>query len=150
SLVETGTLRRGSRVPSIAELTRALDVGKNTVVLALSDLCTEGLLESRERLGFFVRSAPLRPRARRTRIADLRLDAIAHGMATILVQNAEGLVTVGSGTTAEGVLATNEWRRTLGRFEARDPERNLRYADPLGEPNLRDAIAARVPNASPD
>lgn len=149
-LVETGTLRRGSRVPSIAELVRALDVGKNTVVLALSDLCTSGLLESRERLGFFVRSAPVRERARRTRIADLRLDAIAHGMATILVQNAEGLVTVGSGTTAEGVLATPEWRRTLGRFEARDPERNLRYADPLGEPSLRDAIASRIGHASPD
>ena len=150
TLVQSGTLRRGSRVPSIAELTRALDVGKNTVVLALSDLCGDGMLESRERLGFFVRSAPVRQLAKRTRIADLRVDAIAHGMATILVQNAEGLVTVGSGTTAESVLATNEWRRTLGRFEARDPERNLRYADPLGEPRLRDAIAARLGNASPD
>jgi DNA-binding transcriptional MocR family regulator len=149
-LVDSGALRRGSRVPSIAELTRALDVGKNTVVVALSDLCSDGLLESRERLGFFVRSAPMRERARRTRIADLRLDAVAHGMATILVQSADGLVTVGSGTTAESVLATPEWRKTLGRFESRDPERNLRYADPFGEPSLRDAIAARAPHASPD
>jgi DNA-binding transcriptional MocR family regulator len=148
--IESGALRRGSRVPSIAELVKTLDVGKNTVVLALADLCAEGVIESKERLGFFVRSAKQQERAHRTRISELRVDAVAHGMATILVQNAEGLVTVGSGTTAESVLATPEWRRALTKFEPRDPERSLRYADPLGEPRLRDVIAAREPGVSPD
>jgi DNA-binding GntR family transcriptional regulator len=82
ALLASGALRRGSRLPSIVELSRAVDVGKNTVVSALDDLCGEGLLEARERQGFFVRGSPRVQRATATRMADLRLDAVAHGMAT--------------------------------------------------------------------
>ena len=146
-LVETGALRRGSRVPSIVELTRALDVGKNTVVAALDDLCGEGLLEARERQGFFVRGSISRSkpehRATATRLADLRLDAVAHGMATVLGQSSDDFVTVGSGTTAESLLATPEWSGMLKRAAPREPLTGLRYADPLGEPRLRDLIASR-------
>src|SRR5690242_14633876 len=52
ALVASGALRRGSRVPSIIELSRALDVAKNTVIAALDELCGEGVLEARERQGF--------------------------------------------------------------------------------------------------
>jgi DNA-binding transcriptional MocR family regulator len=148
-LLASGALRRGSRVPSIVELTRALDVGKNTVVAALDDLCGEGLLEARERQGFFVRStAPggrggaARP-ATATRLADLRLDAVAHGMATVLGQSSDDFVTIGSGTTAESLLSTPEWSGMLRRAAPREPMTGLRYADPLGEPRLREVIAAR-------
>lgn len=152
SLLASGALRRGSRVPSILDLAKTLGVAKNTVIDALDQLCTEGVLESRERQGFFVRSAPRVARSKPTRIADLRVDAVAHGMATILVQSGgEDLVTVGSGTTCESVLATREWSHMLKRAEPRHPSHGLRYADPLGEPRLRDVIAAHVgPHASPD
>jgi DNA-binding transcriptional MocR family regulator len=148
-LVASGVLRRGSRVPSIVELTRVLDVGKNTVVGALDDLCAEGLLEARERQGFFVRTtAPSgrdagAKRAMATRLADLRLDAVAHGMATVLGQSSEDFVTIGSGTTAESLLATPEWSGMLRRAPPREPLTGLRYADPLGEPRLREVIASR-------
>ncbi|HEX7667193.1 MAG TPA: PLP-dependent aminotransferase family protein [Polyangiaceae bacterium] len=154
SLLASGALRRGSRLPSILELARTLGVAKNTVIDALDRLCTEGILESRERQGFFVRSAPRVARSKPTRIADLRVDAVAHGMATILVQTGGGgedLVTVGSGTTCESVLSTREWTQTLKRAEPRDPTKGLRYADPLGEPRLRDVIASYVgSHVSPD
>ena len=75
SLLASGALRRGSRLPSILELARTLGVAKNTVIDALDRLCTEGILESRERQGFFVRSAPRVARSKPTRIADLRVDA---------------------------------------------------------------------------
>lgn len=160
-LVASGALRRGSRVPSIVELTRALDVGKNTVVAALDNLCGEGVLEARERQGFFVRTqggaarAASSRRATATRLADLRLDAVAHGMATVLGQSSDDFVTIGSGTTAESLLATPEWSAMLRRAPPRDPMSGLRYADPLGEPRLRDVIAARggaggAAAASPD
>jgi len=150
-LVTSGALRRGSRVPSIVELTRALDVGKNTVVAALADLCGEGVLEARQRQGFFVRAtgagraavAALTKRATATRLADLRIDAVAHGMATVLGQSSDDFVTIGSGTTAETLLATPEWTGMLRRAAPREPLTGLRYADPMGEPRLRDVIAAR-------
>jgi DNA-binding transcriptional MocR family regulator len=150
ALLASGALRRGARVPSIVELARALDVGKNTVVAALDDLCGEGLLEPRERQGFFVRSTPSgraggtrRATAMATRLADLRIDAVAHGMATVLGQSSDDFVTIGSGTTAETLLATPEWSSMLRRAAPREPLTGLRYADPLGEPRLREVIAAR-------
>jgi len=90
-----------------------------------------------------VRSAPRATPSKATRIADLRLDAVAHGMATVLVHSGDDFVTIGSGTTAESLLATPEWSGMLKRAAVRDPHTGLRYADPLGEPRLRDVIAAR-------
>jgi DNA-binding transcriptional MocR family regulator len=142
-LIETGVLRRGARLPSILELTRTLEVAKNTVIGALDELCGEGVLEARERQGFFVKSARRRPRARETRLSDLAVDRVAHGMATVLVESGEGFVPIGSGMAAESLLATPEWSAALRTAPPRDPHTALRYADPLGEPLLREVIAAR-------
>ncbi len=142
-LVASGALRRGSRVPSILELSRALAVAKNTVIAALDELCGEGLLEARPRQGFFVRSVRRRERARATRLTDLEIDRVAHGMASILVNSGDGFIPIGSGTAAESLLATPEWTATLRSAPPRSPMESLRYADPMGEPHLREAIAAR-------
>src|SRR3954470_20243874 len=109
SMIDAGALRRGSRLPSILELARSLDVAKNTVIGALDELCGEGVLEARERQGFFVKSARRRDRGRETRLSDLAVDRVAHGMATILVESGDGFVPIGSGTAAESLLATPEW-----------------------------------------
>lgn len=146
-LVVSGTLGRGSRVPSILELARTLEVAKNTVIAALDELCGEGVLEARERQGFFVRSVRRRERARETRLGDLELDRVAHGMASILVQSGEGYVPLGGGTAAESLLATPAWSAALRAAPPRDPLTSLRYADPMGEPRLREAIAARFGGA---
>lgn len=143
TLIETGVLRRGARLPSILELSRTLEVAKNTVIGALDELCGEGVLEARERQGFFVKSARRRPRARETRLTDLAVDRVAHGMATVLVESGEGFVPIGSGMAAESLLATPEWSAALRTAPSRDPHTALRYADPLGEPRLREVIAAR-------
>lgn len=151
ALLDSGALRRGARLPSILELSRSLDVAKNTVIGALDELCGEGILEARERQGFFVKSARRRDRARETRLEDLAFDRTAHGMATILVESGEGFVSIGSGTAAESLLATPEWSAMLKSAPPRDPRAGLRYADPLGEPRLREVIAGRYagPDASP-
>lgn len=145
-LIDAGTLRRGSRLPSILELSRTLGVAKNTVIAALDQLAGEGVLEARERQGFFVRSERRRERARATRLTDLAADRVAHGMATILVQGGEGFVTIGAGTAAESLLATPAWSAALKSAPQRD-HHWLRYADPLGEPLLREVIAARFGGA---
>src|ERR1700744_3397831 len=74
ALIDSGALRRGARLPSILELARTLDVAKNTVIGALDELCGEGILEARERQGFFVKSARRRDRAWETRLSDLAFD----------------------------------------------------------------------------
>ncbi len=148
ALIDSGALRRGARLPSILELTRTLDVAKNTVISALDELCGEGVLEARERQGFFVKSARRRDRAQATRLEDLAFDRVAHGMATILVESGDGFVPIGSGTTAESLLDTPEWSSMLKNAPPRDPRTSLRYADPMGEPRLREVIAGRY--AGPD
>ncbi|MFT3768987.1 MAG: PLP-dependent aminotransferase family protein [Minicystis sp.] len=148
SLVDGGVLRRGARLPSILELSRTLDVAKNTVIGALDELCGEGVLEARERQGFFVRSARRRDRAQKTRLSDLAVDRVAHGMATILSESGDDFLPIGSGTTAESLLATPEWSAMLRSAPPRDPRTALRYADPMGEPHLREVIAAQ--NAGPE
>jgi DNA-binding transcriptional MocR family regulator len=151
-LIESGALRRGSRVPSILELARSLSVAKNTVIAALDELCGRGVLEARERQGFFVKTTRRRAQVRETRLADLEIDRVAHGMASVLVKSGDGFLPLGSGTAAESVLATPEWSATLRAAPPRDPFTALRYADPMGEPHLREAIAARHggPDDSPD
>src|SRR4051812_1715992 len=76
ALIDTGVLRRGARLPSIVDLSRSLDVAKNTVIGALDELCGEGVIEARERQGFFVRSARRRDRAEKTRLKDLAHDRV--------------------------------------------------------------------------
>lgn len=147
-LVRSGALRKGSKVPSILSLAEALGVGKNTVIAALDELCGEGVLEARERQGFYVRSTRSRVRARGTRLADLALDRVAHGMATTLAREGEDFLGVGGGTTAESLLATPEWSGFLRAAPPRDARSSLRYADPLGEPTLREVLLARF--GSPD
>jgi DNA-binding transcriptional MocR family regulator len=142
SLIDSGALRRGARLPSILDLAESLDVAKNTVIGALDELCGEGVIEARERQGFFVKSARRRDRAEKTRIEDLAHDRVAHGMATILAESGDDFLPIGSGTTAESLLATPEWSATLKSAPPRDPRTALRYADPLGEPRLREVIAA--------
>jgi DNA-binding transcriptional MocR family regulator len=149
ALVDSGALRRGARLPSILDLSRDLAVAKNTVIGALDELCDEGVLESRERKGFFVRAARRRDVARRSRLTDFAFDRVAHGMATILAETGDEFVPLGSGTTAESLLATPAWTAALRAAPPRDPLTALRYADPIGEPRLREAVAARHGGESP-
>jgi DNA-binding transcriptional MocR family regulator len=144
--------RRGTRLPSILELTRTLGMSKNTVIGALEDLCSEGLLESRERQGFYVRASRRAPQARGTRLSDLQLDRVAHGMATLLAPGSDDFVTVGGGMAAESLLSTPEWQALLRTSPWRDPRAALRYADPLGEPRLREVLAQKsgAAEVSPD
>jgi DNA-binding transcriptional MocR family regulator len=147
ALIEGGALRRGSRLPSILELSRTLGVAKNTVIAALDELCGEGVLEGRERQGFFVKSARRRDAARATALRDLDTDHVAHGMASILAQTRDDMGNIGNGTTAESLLGTPEWTAFLKAAPPRDPRSSLRYADPAGEPRLREVIGARYGDA---
>ncbi len=136
-LVETGVLATGARVPSIRALTRSLGVGKNTVIAALDDLCGEGVLEPRERSGFFVRKARRAPSARLVRLEELRQDRVEHGIASVVSAPEDDNLASGCGPAS--LLATPEWEAAL-RAPSRG-ERPFGAVDPQGDPRLREAIA---------
>jgi DNA-binding transcriptional MocR family regulator len=54
-LIETGTLRPGDAIPSVRELSRQRAVSISTVLQAYYQLEAQGLVEARERSGFYVR-----------------------------------------------------------------------------------------------
>ena len=54
SAIVEGRLSPGARLPSNRRLSDLLDVARNTVVLAIQQLCEEGFLVARERSGYFV------------------------------------------------------------------------------------------------
>jgi len=66
--IEERRLPAAARMPSSRDLAAILGVARNTVVLAYQQLVDEGFLESRERSGYFVRSAsPSEPSERAPR-----------------------------------------------------------------------------------
>lgn len=60
--IAQGRLAPGTALPGVRELARMLDLNRNTVLAALGELKAQGLVESREREGIFVREgAPFAP-----------------------------------------------------------------------------------------
>lgn len=54
--IAQGRLAPGTALPGVRELARMLDLNRNTVLAALGELKAQGLVESREREGIFVRA----------------------------------------------------------------------------------------------
>jgi|GEM_PF-4119255 len=133
----------GLALPSIHRLRASLAVSKNTVIGALEELCDEGLLEARERQGFFVRRMKRRMAARETDISMLRYNRLEHAMASITCCHAgQRIVSLGGGVISEAVLASPELTHFL-KGHARLTVHDLAtYAPPQGSARLREAISA--------
>ena len=58
-----GKLQEGQRMPATRHLAKSLGVGRNTVTAAYEELVSQGYLESRERMGFFVGAVDPTPMA---------------------------------------------------------------------------------------
>ncbi|MFH1023725.1 MAG: GntR family transcriptional regulator [Planctomycetota bacterium] len=56
----SGTLRPGSQLPSIRELSKALSINPTTVVKAYSELAHAGVIENKHGKGVFVMESPSR------------------------------------------------------------------------------------------
>jgi len=126
-LVVSGRLRRGDRLPSTRALARELGVARSVTEQAYDQLVAEGWLEARHGSGTFVASddagrvpSPTRPAPR----------------------PAHGLVLMSTGTPWIDARHQAGWRRAWRDVAAATPPRG--YADPLGMPELRDALAERL------
>ena len=56
-----GKLQAGQKMPATRELASSLGVGRNTVTAAYDALVSDGFLEARERMGYFVGTVDLVP-----------------------------------------------------------------------------------------
>lgn len=77
--VSTGALPEGHAMPSVRSLAEQLVVNANTVAKAFSELVREGVLESRQSLGYFVaRKRQIYSKAERLRRLRLAVDTFTH------------------------------------------------------------------------
>jgi GntR family transcriptional regulator len=77
--VATGALRPGQAMPSVRSLAERLLVNANTVVKAYAELVRDGVLESRQGMGFFVaEKRQIYSKAERLRRLRLAVDEFIH------------------------------------------------------------------------
>lgn len=153
-----GTLKAGDRTPSIRRLSRQFSVSKTTVRRALQLLEDRGLVEARDRSGYYVRPERLRrPSAGftvpeeegggadsiRTRLVgseDLHVRMIAHA-------NVRQSIQLGAAIPCAEFLPTERLARILSRVSRERPRQSVAYTVSPGAPELRRHIARRAVDA---
>lgn len=139
-----GRLAPGSRLPGSRALAQALAISRNTVTAAYDLLAAEGFLQS-DRQGTCVARHLQRPRsaAAPVRQAPPRLAGrVEHVPVSMGPGGANATLRPGVPALSHFPLA--DWRRALDRAVSRAGVAALGYGDPLGEPELRGAIARHL------
>ncbi len=148
SLVENGTLRPGSRVPSIRQISKQRRTSLSTALQAYRLLEDRGILEARPQSGFYVTrggavslAAPdmSRPPATPTSVA-------VSGVVLELLEHAADprLVPLGCAIPSAELLAAGRLDRFLARAARVKGLDYNTYTVPRGDPRLREEIARRA------
>lgn len=127
SLIETGKMHNGEKIPSIRRSAAELGVSKTTIEQAFMCLCDDGYLVPRKQSGYYVSK---RAEQRKNEISERR-------------ESAENKVIydfASSGVDSES-FDLSLWRRYV-KSALRQTERLLSYGEPQGERELREEIAA--------
>ena len=139
-----GKLTPGTRLPSSRMLAEALSISRNTVTAAYDLLAAEGYVHS-DRQG--------------TRVAALSRPAPAHrtgGKAVVpvtasrlselrtMVPRGHMAAALRPGVPALAQFPLADWRRAIDRAIHRGGSAGLGYGEPLGQPDLRAAIARHL------
>lgn len=143
--IRTGTLASGTRLPASRTLSAELGLARNSVLYAYEQLATEGFLLASRR-GTVV--APLpgllvpAPAPRLDSLPRAGLSRRAQHMP--LLPGSEASVAFAPGVPALGEFPVTLWRRMLDSAWRSLRPAQLNYADPAGEPALREAIAGHL------
>ncbi len=143
--IDSGQLSPGERMPSVRELCRAKSISKSTVLAAYAQLEAQGLIEARNRSGYFVcgtmeASAPKQPatsqpKARPIPVSadQVLLDIMERGAAFDLIPHGKG------DDDSPGL------RRSLARAQrVQNSQQQLYYDEPQGSLELRHQLAQRI------
>ncbi len=145
-LVESGALKPGDRVPSLRSLSARMRVSITTVSQAYVELESQGVIESRPKSGFFVRSnfrrLPPTPDAR----ADTPLEPrevnrieLVHGVKDFLGR--KDILPFGIACPDVTLLPGRDLARILASVLRYDPDRVIGYETVAGNAELRSQIA---------
>ena len=140
-------LAPGARLPSVRDCAQRHGVSPSTVVGAYDLLQARGLVQARPQRGFFVRDVPAAERPRTGPLPAPRHALPAPVDATALIrsmfQAQGGLPAPGMGTLPEAWLDAAVLQRAL-RKVCQQPQAWLRYGDPAGSLQLRQALSQRL------
>lgn len=145
--IEQRLLLPGARLPSVRECARLHGLSPSTVVAAYDRLQARGLVHARPQRGFFVRDRAAAPAEALPPAAGPRAPLPPPVDATALIRGmfsaAASTPGPGLGTLPEGWLDAPLLQRALRRA-ASDGRAALRYGEPAGDPQLRQALAQRL------
>jgi DNA-binding transcriptional MocR family regulator len=145
--IRRGLLRPGERLPSLRETGRRQRVSISTAVEAYQDLEREGLVEARERSGYYVRApasdVPAGDRAIRLQARTpqaLRNPAL---LGVLDVLSRSDLLPMHATSPAPALLPGVALGVAAATIARRHPDSLLKYSTPQGEPVLRDQVVRR-------
>lgn len=149
-----GRLKVGERLPSSRAIAAALGLARGTVVEAFSQLIAEGYLVSQTGKGTCVaaidneQTPVLQRQSEQSAEQDERLTPAMERLAAISRQLAPlPPVPFAVAVPGAGIAPDDMWRRLGNRVRASARAAPATYADPRGEPELREAIADYVRRA---
>ncbi len=148
ALLRSGAIAAGARLPSLRTVADRHGVSIATAMQAYAELERGGLVEARERSGYFVRRPVCgpecepetsRPRAVAGEVAVARL-------ALDILEEARrpGILNLGAALPAPELLPLRPLLREMGRVARENPEVAGRYEIPAGNPMLREEIARNL------
>jgi GntR family transcriptional regulator/MocR family aminotransferase len=139
-----GALGAGARLPSSRDLATRLGVARASVVSAFDQLLAEGYVEGRRGAGTFVAadlSAVIDAPHAQACPSDLADEPVAADPLDPPITTLPGDAPFNTGRTLLDARATAAWSRAARRaLRSLGPE-HFGYADPVGDANLRTAIA---------
>lgn len=155
TLILSGQLAAGQRLPSSRTFAREQNVSRTTAVNVYEQLTSEGLIQSRVGAGAFVSDAVERDRpqapvtapspmkgSKPPRLARLSLDASEQFFPRIDHPNVPRAFVTGMPAYDQFPIAL--WARLSAQYWRRSPSLVLGYSDAAGLPELREAIARHL------
>jgi DNA-binding transcriptional MocR family regulator len=148
--IRNGFYPSGEKLPSIRRLHRQTGYSITTVYHAYIELEKRGLVEAREKSGYFVRPSPQTrfapPSFHRHRARPKKVTLKALAREIVRAMGDPDMLQLGGTVTAPALLPTKALNRIIKGFGPRQMERMLNtYADPQGSAALRAQIARRLP-----
>lgn len=144
--IRSGTLASGTRLPASRTLAVELGVARNSVLYAYEQLATEGFIVATRR------GSVVAPLAGRLVAGSKPVAPVLEGRSCLsrraqnmpLLPGSETAAAFAPGVPALGDFPVVRWRRMLDKAWASLAPAQLNYADPAGEPALREAIAGHL------
>jgi DNA-binding transcriptional MocR family regulator len=147
TLIDSGTLGPGDRVPSVRHLSRQRRVSISTVLQAYAVLENRGLIEARPQSGYYVRAAQRvieEPATSRPPRAP-RLVGVQELVGRVVeASRRPDVVPLGGAIPGAEFVPTGKLRRIVSTVWRRHPEAIATYGMPPGRAELRRQIALRA------